>query len=78
MTSPGPTVRLLEPGDLEVLQSIRRAAFEPVFNSFRSIVGEKIATLTLSTFFRNSTRTVEPRLLSGRLRETDPPELRWR
>ncbi len=45
MTAVAPTVRPLEPGDLPALQSIRRAAFEPVFRSFRSIVGEEIAAL---------------------------------
>jgi len=43
-----PIMRPLERDDLLVLQSIRRAAFEPVFNSFRSIVGEKIAALAFT------------------------------
>ena len=45
MTAVAPTIRPLEPGDLLELQSLRRAAFEPVFRSFRSIVGEEIAAL---------------------------------
>jgi GNAT superfamily N-acetyltransferase len=43
-----PTSRPLEPGDLPTLQSVRRAAFEPVFSSFRSIVGEEIAALAFA------------------------------
>jgi GNAT superfamily N-acetyltransferase len=47
VASAAPTIRALEPGDLPALQAIRRAAFEPVFRSFRDIVGEKIAALAL-------------------------------
>jgi GNAT superfamily N-acetyltransferase len=43
------TIRAFEPDDLATLQSIRKAAFEPVFNSFRSIVGEQIAALAFGT-----------------------------
>jgi GNAT superfamily N-acetyltransferase len=39
------TIRPLQQGDLPVLQTIRRAAFEPVFSSFRTIVGEEIAAV---------------------------------
>jgi GNAT superfamily N-acetyltransferase len=46
--SAAPTIRALEPGDLPALQVIRRAAFEPVFRSFRDIVGEEIAALALA------------------------------
>jgi GNAT superfamily N-acetyltransferase len=48
MAASAPTIRPLAPGDLPTLQSIRRAAFEPVFNSFRSIVGEEIAALAFA------------------------------
>jgi GNAT superfamily N-acetyltransferase len=41
-------IRTLERGDLPVLQGIRRAAFAPVFASFRSIVGDRIAALALA------------------------------
>lgn len=34
--------RLARPGDLSTLQAIRRAAFSPVFASFRSILGDEI------------------------------------
>jgi GNAT superfamily N-acetyltransferase len=48
MNAAEPAIRPLEPGDIPTLQSIRQAAFEPVFSSFRSIVGEEIAALSLS------------------------------
>ena len=48
MAASAPTIRPLAPVDLPTLQSIRRAAFEPVFNSFRSIVGEEIAALAFA------------------------------
>ncbi len=38
-----PRIRPFEPRDLPRLQAIRAAAFAPVFASFRSIVGERIA-----------------------------------
>jgi ribosomal protein S18 acetylase RimI-like enzyme len=41
--SPAPTIRPFEPVDLPVLQRIREAAFAPVFQSFRDIVGAEIA-----------------------------------
>ena len=41
----GPNIRPFESGDLPAMQRIREAAFEPVFRSFRDIVGEKIAAL---------------------------------
>jgi len=47
MTS-GHNIRQFEPGDLLAIQRIRKAAFEPVFRSFREIVGEKIATLAFA------------------------------
>jgi GNAT superfamily N-acetyltransferase len=40
-----PHIRPFEPGDLAALQRIREAAFEPVFRSFRGIVGEEIAAI---------------------------------
>jgi ribosomal protein S18 acetylase RimI-like enzyme len=44
----GPTIRPFEPDDLPALQRIRQAAFAPVFQSFRDIVGEQIAALALA------------------------------
>jgi GNAT superfamily N-acetyltransferase len=41
-------IRPFEPGDLPALQRIREAAFEPVFRSFRAIVGEEIAALAFA------------------------------
>jgi ribosomal protein S18 acetylase RimI-like enzyme len=43
VTAPGHNIRPFEPADLSALQCIRQAAFEPVFRSFRDIVGEQIA-----------------------------------
>jgi len=43
------TIRAFAPDDLATLQSIREAAFAPVFDSFRSIVGEQIAALAFRT-----------------------------
>lgn len=42
-------LRPFEPGDLARLQEIREAAYEPVFRSFRSILGAKIAPIALAT-----------------------------
>jgi GNAT superfamily N-acetyltransferase len=38
------TFRPYVPADLHEMQATRRSAFEPVFNSFRTLVGEEIAT----------------------------------
>ncbi|WP_207485166.1 GNAT family N-acetyltransferase [Arenibaculum pallidiluteum] len=43
-----PTIRPFDPGVLPALQRIRRAAFEPVFRSFREIVGAEIATVAFA------------------------------
>ena len=40
--------REYEAGDLPVLQEIRKAAFEPVFRSFREIVGPDIAEIAFA------------------------------
>ena len=48
MTTSRPNIRPFEPGDLPAMQRVRNAAFEPVFRSFRDIVGEKIAALALA------------------------------
>jgi GNAT superfamily N-acetyltransferase len=44
----GPTIRPFERGDRPALQTIRRAAFEPIFRSFRDIVGEDIARIAFA------------------------------
>ena len=48
MTTSDPVIRPFEPGDLPTMQRVRSAAFEPVFRSFREIVGEQIAALALA------------------------------
>ena len=48
MTAPDPTIRAFELGDLPALQRIRVAAFEPVFRSFRDIVGGEIAAIAFA------------------------------
>jgi len=42
------TMRAYHPSDLPALQSIRAAAFAPVFQSFRSIVGPDIASIAFN------------------------------
>ena len=48
MMASGPNIRPFEPADLPAMQRVRKAAFEPVFRSFRDIVGEQIATLAFA------------------------------
>jgi GNAT superfamily N-acetyltransferase len=43
------TIRAFEPSDLPHLEEIRRLAFEPVFASFREIVGPAIAEIAFAT-----------------------------
>lgn len=43
------TIRAFEPDDLPHLDEIRRLAFEPVFASFRKIVGPAIAEIAFAT-----------------------------
>jgi len=47
MTDDG-RIRPFTPGDLSRLQDIRKAAFAPVFASFRTIVGEDIAAVAFA------------------------------
>jgi RimJ/RimL family protein N-acetyltransferase len=47
-TTSGPSIRPFTPGDLPAMQRVRKAAFEPVFRSFRDIVGAKIAALAFA------------------------------
>jgi ribosomal protein S18 acetylase RimI-like enzyme len=42
-------IRAFVADDLAIIQRIRAAAFQPVFRSFRDIVGETIAALALAT-----------------------------
>ena len=44
----GCNIRWFEEKDLTRLHEIREAAFKPIFQSFRSIVGEKIAQIAIS------------------------------
>ena len=48
MTASGPDIRPFEPGDLPAVQRVREAAFEPVFRSFRGIVGVEIAAVAFA------------------------------
>lgn len=48
VTAPDPSIRPFEPSDLPALQRIRQAAFEPVFRSFREIVGAEIAAIAFA------------------------------
>lgn len=43
------SIRTYAPADLPALQTVRAAAFAPVFASFRSIVGPEIAALGLAS-----------------------------
>ncbi|MCG8544421.1 MAG: GNAT family N-acetyltransferase [Alphaproteobacteria bacterium] len=43
------SIRKFEPGDLPRLHEIRVAAFEPVFRSFRSILGDEIARVAIGS-----------------------------
>lgn len=42
------TIRPFQADDLPALQKVRQAAFEPVFKSFREIVGEEIYRIALA------------------------------
>ena len=42
-------IRAFEAADLKAIQRIRAAAFEPVFRSFRDIVGEPVSALALGS-----------------------------
>lgn len=42
-------IRPYQPSDLEDLQEIRARAFEPVFRSFREIIGAEIAQIALAS-----------------------------
>ena len=46
--APSPDIRPFEPADLPAMQRVRAAAFEPVFRSFRAIVGEEIAAIAFA------------------------------
>jgi predicted N-acetyltransferase YhbS len=49
MTEPKLTIRPFAPDDLPHIDEIRRLAFEPVFASFRAIVGPAIAEVAFAT-----------------------------
>jgi GNAT superfamily N-acetyltransferase len=48
VTVSAPSIRPFQPLDLPALQHIRQAAFEPVFRSFREIVGAEIADVAFT------------------------------
>ena len=43
-------IRPYRPEDLEAVDRIRREAFRTVFDSFRSILGERVSALALPAF----------------------------
>ena len=45
---PGLRIRPFETGDLPAMQKLRQAAFDPIFQSFRSLLDEEIYALALS------------------------------
>lgn len=53
------TIRPVGPGDMPRLQEIRRAAFQPVFASFREIVGEPIFASALSDSDRDQAASLD-------------------
>lgn len=48
MPNPDPEIRPFTPEDLPAMQQVRREAFRPVFQSFRTIVGERIHSLAFA------------------------------
>jgi ribosomal protein S18 acetylase RimI-like enzyme len=48
VTVSAPSIRPFQPLDLAALQRIRQAAFDPVFRSFREIVGAEIAAVAFT------------------------------
>jgi ribosomal protein S18 acetylase RimI-like enzyme len=48
LTMPNFNIRPFEAADLPAMQHVRQAAFKPVFQSFRDIVGEEIYALALA------------------------------
>ena len=52
-------IRDFRSGDLPRLHEIREAAFEPVFRSFRSIVGEEIARVALAAAEREQAELLD-------------------
>lgn len=63
-----PTIRPFETSDRARLHEIREAAFEPVFASFRNLIGETIAGVALASAER------EQADLLDRLCETESPD----
>lgn len=53
------TTRAFEPDDLPRLHAIREAAFAPVFQSFRQIVGEAIAPIAFAAAEREQAELLE-------------------
>ncbi len=65
MTKARWSIRAFKPGDEPDLQAVRAAAFAPVFQSFRNIVGAKIAARALS-----GAEAEQEELLRGLCRES--------
>lgn len=53
------TIRAFEAEDLARLHAIREAAFEPVFRSFRGILGERIAAVALASAEREQAELLD-------------------
>lgn len=65
MTQARPSIRPFEPGDLAAVQRVRRAAFEPVFRSFREIVGETIAAVAFARADAEQARLLDDICVAG-------------
>ena len=63
-------LRAFEPADLAALQSVRRAAFAPVFESFRTLTGPDIAPTAFA-----SADAEQAELLDGICREGAEPHV---
>jgi GNAT superfamily N-acetyltransferase len=60
-----PTIRPFEPGDLPGMQRVRQAAFEPIFQSFRDLVGEKIAAVAFADADAEQTKLLDELCAAG-------------
>jgi len=54
-----PAIRPFAPDDLPALQRIREAAFEPIFRSFREIVGPQIAVTAFASADADQARLLD-------------------
>jgi GNAT superfamily N-acetyltransferase len=58
-------IRPFRPADLPAMQEIRRLAFQPVFQSFRDIVGEEIGEIAFSSADAEQSRLLETLCRTG-------------